>query len=49
MGVQGGEDTDAMLFLRPSVSIWGLSLMMLDELMDLVEGSNPQRPKWRRG
>jgi 8-oxo-dGTP pyrophosphatase MutT (NUDIX family) len=29
--------------------IWGLSLMMLDELMDVVEGSNPGRPKWRRG
>ncbi|MCB1675461.1 MAG: CoA pyrophosphatase [Halioglobus sp.] len=29
--------------------IWGLSLMMLDELMDLVEGSNPQRQRWRRG
>lgn len=29
--------------------IWGLSLMMLDELMDLVEGSdNPLRPRWRR-
>ncbi len=28
--------------------IWGLSLMMLDELMDVVEGPNPQRPKWRR-
>ena len=27
--------------------IWGLSLMMLDELMDLVEGANPQRT-WRR-
>ena len=27
--------------------IWGLSLMMLDELMDLVEGRNPQRPRWR--
>ncbi len=27
--------------------IWGLSLAMLDELMDLVEGSNPQRPHWR--
>ena len=27
--------------------IWGLSLMMLDELMDLVEGSNPART-WRR-
>ena len=29
--------------------IWGLSLMMLDELLDLVEGGNPQRPPWRRG
>ena len=29
--------------------IWGLSLMMLDELMDLVEGSNPRRQRWRRG
>ncbi|TDG11569.1 CoA pyrophosphatase [Seongchinamella unica] len=28
--------------------IWGLSLMMLDELMDLVEGRNPRRPRWRR-
>lgn len=27
--------------------IWGLSLMMLDELMDLVEGRNPERPRWR--
>jgi 8-oxo-dGTP pyrophosphatase MutT (NUDIX family) len=28
--------------------IWGLSLMMLDELMDLVEGTNPARKIWRR-
>jgi 8-oxo-dGTP pyrophosphatase MutT (NUDIX family) len=28
--------------------IWGLSLGMLDELMDLIEGRNPQRPRWRR-
>jgi len=28
--------------------IWGLSLMMLDELMDLIEGSNPSRARWRR-
>lgn len=28
--------------------IWGLSLMMLDELMDLIEGENPRRPRWRR-
>ncbi len=27
--------------------IWGLSLAMLDELMDLVEGSNPNRAQWR--
>ena len=24
-------------------------LMMLDELMDLVEGQNPRRKRWRRG
>ncbi len=29
--------------------IWGLSLVMLDELMDLVEGTNPRRPPWRPG
>ena len=29
--------------------IWGLSLMMLDELLDLVEGKNPRRKTWRRG
>jgi len=28
--------------------IWGLSLRMLDELMDLIEGRNPRRPVWRR-
>ena len=28
--------------------IWGLSLMMLDELMDLIEGSNSARKAWRR-
>ena len=28
--------------------IWGLSLKMLDELMDLIEGRNPRRPDWRR-
>lgn len=28
--------------------IWGLSLMMLDELMDLIEGANPSRQRWRR-
>ncbi len=28
--------------------IWGLSLMMLDELLDLVEGMSPLRLRWRR-
>lgn len=28
--------------------IWGLSLMMLDELMDLVEGRQLRRVTWRR-
>ena len=28
--------------------IWGLSLVMLDELMDLVEGRSARRPRWRR-
>lgn len=28
--------------------IWGLSLRMLDELMDLVAGKSPERPPWRR-
>ena len=28
--------------------IWGLSLVMLDELMDLVEGRSTKRKPWRR-
>ena len=28
--------------------IWGLSLMMLDELMDLIEGDDSRRSSWRR-
>jgi 8-oxo-dGTP pyrophosphatase MutT (NUDIX family) len=28
--------------------IWGLSLMMLGELLDLAEGMNLKRPGWRR-
>jgi 8-oxo-dGTP pyrophosphatase MutT (NUDIX family) len=35
-------------YLYEGRRIWGLSLMMLDELMDLVEGSNPDRKAWRR-
>lgn len=29
-------------------TIWGLSLMMLEELMDLVEGTTVRRSAWRR-
>jgi len=29
-------------------TIWGLSLMMLDEMLDLVEGKNPASRRWRR-
>jgi len=28
--------------------IWGLSLMMLDEMMDLIEGRSRKRKPWRR-
>lgn len=28
--------------------IWGLSLRMLDELMDIVSGRSEKRPPWRR-
>ena len=28
--------------------IWGLSLMMLDELLDLVAGRKPRPLRWRR-
>ncbi|MFT7286477.1 MAG: 8-oxo-dGTP pyrophosphatase MutT (NUDIX family) [Halieaceae bacterium] len=28
--------------------IWGLSLRMLDELLDLIAGKSPKRPPWRR-
>ncbi len=28
--------------------IWGLSLRMLDELMDIVDGTSPTRAPWRR-
>lgn len=28
--------------------IWGLSLMMLDELMDVIEGKKVGRPRWSR-
>lgn len=35
-------------YLYGKYRIWGLSLAMLDELMDLVEGSRERRRSWRR-
>ncbi|MEM6775602.1 MAG: CoA pyrophosphatase [Pseudomonadota bacterium] len=35
-------------YLYEGRRIWGLSLQMLDELLDVVAGKSPQRPAWRR-
>ncbi len=35
-------------YLYEDRRIWGLSLQMLDELLDVVVGKSPQRPSWRR-
>lgn len=35
-------------YLYRHYRIWGLSLAMLDELMDLVEGTDQRRRSWRR-
>ncbi|MEO0439024.1 MAG: CoA pyrophosphatase, partial [Pseudomonadota bacterium] len=35
-------------YLYEERRIWGLSLRMLDELMDVVAGRSEQRPMWRR-
>jgi len=43
-----GVEIPMPCYLFEGRRIWGLSLMMLDELMDLVEGDNPQRKRWRR-
>lgn len=43
-----GVDIAMPCYFYQGRRIWGLSLMMLDELMDLVEGSNPRRKPWRR-
>ena len=43
-----GVEIPMPCYLYGGRRIWGLSLMMLDELMDLVEGDNPQRKRWRR-
>ncbi|MEM1113417.1 MAG: CoA pyrophosphatase [Pseudomonadota bacterium] len=42
-----GVDIPMPCYFYGKRRIWGLSLMMLDELMDLVEGSNPSRKRWR--
>mgnify|MGYP003980544017 CR=1 FL=1 len=43
-----GLDIAMPCYMYEGRRIWGLSLMMLDELMDLVEGRNPRRKAWRR-
>lgn len=35
-------------YLYKGYCIWGLSLMMLDEMMDLVEGNSARRSSWKR-
>lgn len=44
----GRTTLDMPCYLYEGRRIWGLSLKMLDELMDLIEGRNPLRPDWRR-
>ena len=44
-----GVEIPMPCYLYEERRIWGLSLMMLDELMDLIEGKNPRRVVWRRG
>lgn len=43
-----GVDIPMPCYMYGGRRIWGLSLMMLDELMDVVEGENAGRPRWRR-
>ena len=45
---RGGVKLPLPCYMYEGRRIWGLSLMMLDELMDLVEGKNPARKNWRR-
>ena len=40
-----GMDIPVPCYRYESRCIWGLSLMMLDELLDLIEGSNPRRKR----
>ncbi len=43
-----GKPAPMPCYLYGGRRIWGLSLIMLDELMDLVEGKSSARPPWRR-
>ena len=43
-----GVDIPMPCYFYGKRRIWGMSLMMLDELLDLVEGSNKLRSSWRR-
>ena len=45
---RGGARVPLPCYMYKGRRVWGLSLMMLDELMDIVEGTNPNRPRWRR-
>lgn len=45
---RGGVKIPLPCYFYEGRRIWGLSLMMLDELMDLIEERNPRRPLWRR-
>ena len=46
---QRGQDTLRLpCYIYARRRIWGLSLSMLDELMNLVAGESPRRPRWRR-
>jgi 8-oxo-dGTP pyrophosphatase MutT (NUDIX family) len=44
-----GADIPVPCYKYKGRVIWGLSLMMLDELLNLIEGRNPKRKNWRRG
>lgn len=43
-----GIDISVPCYHYNGYCVWGLSLMMLDELMDLVAGKNARRSFWRR-
>jgi 8-oxo-dGTP pyrophosphatase MutT (NUDIX family) len=45
---RGGVKLRMPCYFYEGRRIWGLSLRMLDELMDIVEGSSPARAPWRR-